>query len=263
MKPGFSCRASAVRTTASRILYLSIAISLFSTLVIPFSLSAQSIVANSPAITAQNRMIVIGFVGWILKHDDTRRSEVKLSEHLRRDYPDTVVTAVFEHYKGGQAHALIMRELNPQHEGTLSDEVKAQARIVIYGHSWGASEAIALARQLKKEGIPVLYTAQVDSVTKIGEHDGVIPSNVLEAVNYFQRYGTLRGRSKIRAEDPKHTRIIGNFHMDYRNHPVACPDYPFYETTVARTHGEIECDPQVWDQIEDTIRSKISLTAKN
>jgi len=225
--------------------------------------SGQDLAAKPSAVSAQSKIIVIGFVGWILRHDDARRSEVRLAERLHSDFPDAVVSAVFEHYKRGQAHALIMRELNPRHEKTLSAEMRSQARIVIYGHSWGASEAISLARELKKEGIPVLFTAQVDSVSKVGEHDGVIPSNVQEAVNFFQRYGTIRGRSKIRAEDPEHTRILGNFRMDYKKNPVACPGYPFYETTIARTHSEIECDPQVWNQIEDAIRGKISLTAGN
>jgi hypothetical protein len=92
-------------------------------------------------------MIVIGFVGWILKHDDTRRSEVKLSEHLRRDYPDTVVTAVFEHYKGGQAHALIMRELNPQ--------VKPFQRVMFFSRQSVGHDPVLIDR--------IAFTAAPDS----------------------------------------------------------------------------------------------------
>jgi hypothetical protein len=120
-------------------------------------------------------LIVIGFVGFVLKHDDLRRGEVQLAARLRNEFPGAVVAQVFANTKCGQAHALILHELNTLHAKHLSPEQKSKARIIIYGHSWGASEAVALAGQLKKEGIPVLLTAQVNSVMKIGEDDGTIP----------------------------------------------------------------------------------------
>jgi len=78
---------------------------------------------------------------------------------------------------------------------------RSSARIILYGHSWGASEAINLARSLQKDGIPVLLTIQIDSIPKIGQNDRWIPANVAQAVNFYQRDGLLHGRRRILAED--------------------------------------------------------------
>src|SRR5208282_259816 len=109
---------------------------------------------------------------------------------------------------------------------TLSAEEKRNARVILYGHSWGASEAITLARELEKEGIPVLLTVQVDSVTKPGQNDKVIPASVAEAANFYQLDGLLHGQPEIRAADPARTSIIGNFRFDYKASLLKCSEYP-------------------------------------
>ena len=81
-------------------------------------------------------------------------------------------------------------------------EEKQKARIVIFGHSWGASETVTLARKLERDGIPVLLTIQVDSVAKVGQNDSVIPANVGQAINFYQPDGIMHGRPQIRAADP-------------------------------------------------------------
>jgi len=207
---------------------------------------AAGAAAQSPP-GARPAPIVIGFVGGALKHDDRRRSEVVLAERLHRDFPAATVR-VFENRKRKEAHALILSDLA---------NGGSRPRIVLYGHSWGGSEAVALARQLASEGIPVLLTVQVDSVQKLGENDASIPPNVQEALNFYQTGGLLRGRRRIVAEDAGHTTILGNIRMRYRRRPAGCAGYPWYETTFARTHSEIECDPAVWNRIEDLIRGKL------
>jgi hypothetical protein len=92
----------------------------------------------------------------------------------------------------------------------------------------------------------------------MGQGDSVIPANVREAVNFFQPDGILHGRKRIRAADPSRTKILGNFQMDYKQRHVTCKDYPWYELKFTKTHLEIECDPQVWNQIEGLIRAKIT-----
>lgn len=43
-----------------------------------------------------------------------------------------------------------------QKEGdALSDDKKRRARIVLFGHSWGASAVVSLSRKLERAGIPV------------------------------------------------------------------------------------------------------------
>ena len=162
------------------------------------------------------RAIVIGFVGGFVRHDARAHSTVQVVEHLRNEYREGVYVQSFENRHRDQAYKEILRRLDGDNDGTLSAEEKQNARIVIFGHSWGASETVTLARKLQKEGIPVLLTIQVDSVSKIGENDAVIPPNVGQAVNFYQPDGIVHGRSQIRAADPARTEILGNFRYDYK-----------------------------------------------
>lgn len=219
--------------------------------------SARPITSSgSPTIPP---VIVIGFVGGFVKHDNAVHSPVQLAARLRADYPSGVYAQVFENRRREKAHQEILRVLNANHDAALSAEEKRNARIIIYGMSWGASETITLAQELEKDGIPVLLTIQVDSVSKIRQNDAVIPANVEEAINFYQPDGLLHGQPKIRAADPAHTRIIGNFKFDYKANPIACDAYPWYDRVFAKFHTEIECDPNVWKQAEALIRSKLSL----
>jgi len=144
-------------------------------------------------------------------------------------------------------------------DGTLSAEEKRSACIILYGHSWGASAAVTLARELDREGIPVLLTVQVDSVAKRGENDRVIPANVAEAANFYQPNGFVHGQPRIRAADPARTHIIGNFRFDYKTTPINCKQYPWYDRLFMKSHIEIECDPKVWTQVESLIHSRLPL----
>jgi hypothetical protein len=207
--------------------------------------------------------IVIGFLGGFLSHDNSVHGGVKLAARLREDYPSDTYVKVFENHREDLAHKEILRLLDADHDGTLSPKEKQSARIVIYGHSWGASETVALARQLEKDGVPVLLTVQVDSVSKFGENDELIPANVAQAVNFYQLNGIVHGRAKIRAADTSRTQIIGNFQYDYDKNPVSCPNYPWFARLLENPHIEIECDPVLLDHIESLIRSKLPQAASN
>jgi pimeloyl-ACP methyl ester carboxylesterase len=151
--------------------------------------------------------------------------------------------------------------LDMNRDGTLTAGEKQNARIIIYGHSWGGSEAIALARELQKDGVPVLLTVQVDSVSKSHQDDALIPANVAQAANFYQPDGLLHGQSEIRAADPSHTRVIGNFRFDYKASPYNCDKYPWYDRVFVKAHTQIECDPRVWEQAESLIRSNLPAIA--
>src|SRR5580658_2340594 len=156
--------------------------------------------ANAPRGSAESakpapQIIVIGFVGGFVRHDDPVHSGVQLAAHLRQDYPSGVYVNTFENHQGDQAHRQVLQLLDTNHDGALSSDEKRDARVVIYGHSWGASETVALANQLNRDGVPVLLTIQVDSVAKSGEDDSVIPANVAQAINFYQSDGLLHGRT--------------------------------------------------------------------
>jgi hypothetical protein len=210
---------------------------------------------NLPAPAA----IVIGFVGGRVRRDNAVHSEVQLANRLEHDYPSGVQVRMFENRRGQQARLEILGLLDTNHDGKLSPDEKRDARIAIYGHSWGASETVTLARALGKEGIPVLLTVQVDSVTKPGEDDESIPANVAQAVNFYQDTGLLHGRPRIRAADASRTQILGNFQFDYTTNSVNCEGYPWYARVFMKPHIEIESDPSVWGQVESLIRSKLRL----
>src|SRR4029077_12962998 len=163
---------------------------------------------------------VIGFVGGFIAHDNPVHSEVQLAARLRKQYPTGVDVETFESYRGERAHQKILKLLDTNQDGTLTVEEKQNARIIIYGHSWGGSQAIYLARALEKDGIPVLLTLQIDSISRPGSNDTTIPANVVQAANFYQSHGLLHGHHDIRAADPGRTRIIGNFLFDYDASPL-------------------------------------------
>jgi hypothetical protein len=201
--------------------------------------------------------IVIGFVGGFVKHDDSVHSGVQLAARLRADYPSGVYVEVFENRRREQAHAKILELLGSGHNGVLSDDERRNARIILYGMSWGGSETIELARELEKDRVPVLLTIQVDSVPKNGQNDRVIPANVAEAVNFYQTDGFLHGVTEIQAADSTHTHILGNYRSEYKSNPLDCNDYPWWDRLFVKQHTEIECDTKVWSQVEALIRAKL------
>jgi hypothetical protein len=232
-------------------------LSLFvSTLFLHSSSAAAAPQANS-GVSAPPSVVVIGFVGGFVRHTDRVHSEVQLAEHLRRDFPSGVTVEMFENHRGKEAHQRVLELLDIDGDGELSRAEKESARIIIYGHSWGASETVNLARQLEKDGIPVLLTIQVDSISKGGQNDTIIPANVVQAANFYQRNGLLHGAPAIHSADPARTRIIGNFRFDYSAKPLRCEQYPWFSRTFMKSHIQIECDPAVWNQVESLVRSSL------
>jgi hypothetical protein len=234
----------------------------------PTSNSARS--ADSPPALASSETtntkinptpppaIVLGFLGGFVRRDDAVHSTVQVAHDLQKDYSGIAWVETFENRRVDDAHDRILRLLGADHHGKPTADEKHAAHIILYGHSWGASAAISLARTLQADGIPVLLTVQVDSIAKSGQNDALIPANVERAANFYQTQGVLHGQPKIRAADTDHTLILGNFRVDYSAKPISCPQYPWFSRIFMRSHIEIECDPSVWHKVEDLIRGQLA-----
>jgi pimeloyl-ACP methyl ester carboxylesterase len=200
--------------------------------------------------------IVIGFVGGFVSSKDTKHPEVEFAAYLRDRYP-SVHVEVFGNHHGRKALHQLINFLDTDHDGILSSLEKEQATVILYGHSWGATETAEFARQLDRLGIPVALTIQVDTIGKPGHKHSAISPNVATAINFYQSGGPLHGQTEIIATDPQRTKILGNIHMTYENLPINCDNYSWYSRTLNKPHHEIENDLRVWDQIASLIDSNL------
>ena len=223
------------------------------------SSSARSLAVPLPAVDSPlHKVIVIGFVGGFVRHDDAKHAEVQFAAQLRGRYASAVDVRVFGNHSGQEALRYVLRLLDTNRDGVLSVPERGQAKIIIFGHSWGGTETVLLARALQQQRIPVLLTIQVDSIAKPGQGDVTIPANVAHAVNFYQSSGLLHGRSEILAMDPERTNIIGNFHMTYKDHPINCDKFPWFARVFTKPHIEIENDPRVWAEAASLIDAELS-----
>lgn len=206
--------------------------------------------------------IIIGFVGGFVRRNDGKHREVQFAAQIRGRYAH-VHAEVYGNHQRARALLQVLTLLDTNRDGVLSASEKQSARIILYGHSWGGSAAIALARELGKDGIPVLLTIQIDSINKLGQTDFLVPANVENAVNFYQTHGLLHGVSEIRAADPATTKIIGNFHMSYKGQRMRCSEYPWYSRMFTKPHIEIESDPRVWDDIGSLIDAELAQDKPN
>jgi pimeloyl-ACP methyl ester carboxylesterase len=206
---------------------------------------------------AVEKAIIIGFVGGFVRSHDMKHPEVQFAAHLREAYPSEVHAEVFSNHDGKHALRRVLQLLSEDEAGLPTSLLKDKARVIIYGHSWGASQAVTLAQDLGRLDIPVSLAILVDSVHKPGHDDAVIPPNVRNFVNFYQTRGLIHGRSAIRASDPKLTNMIGNFRMAYEDRYIDCDNYPWIARHLNKPHHEIENDPLVWEQISSMIDSEL------
>lgn len=240
------------RFAPSRILLAAFLVSAVST--VPLLAEDGAVVSRSPSSVST---IVIGFTGGFVRHDNPYHGPVKLAKSIRESVPRGTYVQVFENRHRKSAYKAILRVLDSDHDGVLTDEEKAHAHIILFGHSWGASAVVLLARELERVGIPVLLTVQVDSVAKLWQRDEIIPENVAAAVNFFQPHGLIHGRPLIRAANTAKTQILGNYRYDYNQSPVRCEGTSWFDRAFMATHIESECDPHLWSRVETLVRQRL------
>lgn len=227
-------------------------------------IACAAALAVSPALSAQVQpipsensasptVIVVGFVGGFVRNDDDRHPEVQIIERLTEQDIYGLHAVAFENRRRGKARKEVLHWLDSDGNGRLSAEEKQNARIILFGDSWGGSAAIKLARDLNRRGIPVLMTIQVDSINKLTGNDCLIPPNVGQALNFYQTRGLVHGCRSIRAADARHTRILGNYRFEYSSQPVGCRSYSWVNRHFFKTHEAMDCDPRVWSQVSEQI----------
>jgi pimeloyl-ACP methyl ester carboxylesterase len=217
------------------------------------SLREERSAITTPSI---RNVIIIGFVGGFVSRDDTKHPEVQFAAYLRDRYP-SIHAEVFGNHHGREALHEVVRLLDTDHDGVLSSAEKKRSTIIIYGHSWGASETVAFARQLGQMDIPVALTIQIDTIAKPGHRASPISPNVASAINFYQTEGPLHGAPEIVAFDPTRTAVLGNIRMTYENRPINCDNYSWYSRTLNKPHHEIENDFRVWDEVASLIDSDL------
>ena len=223
-----------------------------------FAASGNAVVHPQPTPS----YIIVGFVGGFVRHDNSRHGPVKFAERIRGSVPADSYIQVFENRHRKTAYKTILRLLDSDRDGALTDAEKEQAHIILYGQSWGGSAVVLLARELRRVGIPVLLTVQVDSVAKPWQSDRVIPDNVAAAVNFYQPHGIIHGQPEIAAADPLRTQILGNFRFDYRLEPIHCDGLSWYYRFLTPGHAQSECDPHLWSHVEDLVRQRVEPQAR-
>jgi len=201
--------------------------------------------------------LVVGFLGGYERWNDEHRSVRKLVLKLR-ERPGIFAESISNHNQR-IALKLIRRALDTNRDGNLDVEERMQARVILFGQSWGGGATLNIARELDRLGVPVLLTVQVDSV---GVRDRIVPSNVRAAVNFYQHDPlTIEGRSEIRAADSSRTAILGNFEKTYTDRPPdrsTSSNSSWARSTLGGSHARMELDPEVWDSVEHYINEAIA-----
>lgn len=205
------------------------------------------------------KAIVIGFLGGFVRRNDVKHPEALFADYLNSRYGPALHAEVFGNHEAKRALDLIMKRIDNNKEGPQVPADKKTAKIILYGHSWGASQVLTFARELETRGIPVALTVQVDSVRKMGQNDRTVPANVARAVNFYQRKGFTPGRPLVVPADAERTKILGNFHMIYKDPNIRCDNYRWFSRVLNKPHHLIENDPHVWDQIVSLIDSELAL----
>ena len=206
---------------------------------------------STPTPIAKDDTLILGFMGGRDSWNNTKVGVGRIAERLRERGLAGVHIETVENRKRNLALRLVRAALDANGDGQFQSSERQQARIVVYGQSFGGAAVVKFARQLDALNIPILLTIQVDSV---GRDDGMIPPNVRAAANIYQDNGRLiRGEAPVRAADPTRTKILGNFRFDYADSPIDVSDLPWYKTLARIAHAKMDRDPKVWNKVEALI----------
>ncbi len=241
----------------SRLLYLRNLLIFAGAVCAPLARAQHLAELSVPTPIPAGSTLVVGFLGGYERWDDEHRSVRRLVLKLRAQ--KGVFAESLSNHNQKTALKFILRALDTNRDRKLDFAERARARIILFGQSWGGAATIDVARELDRLGVPVLLTAQVDSV---GLRDQVVPPNVRAAVNFYQHDPlTIEGQSEIRAADPSKTAILGNFEESYVRRPIDASNASnssWARSTLGGSHARMELDPAIWNSVEQYINEAIS-----
>lgn len=190
-------------------------------------------------------MLVVGFLGAWEDWDNAKRSVRKLALDLRgRQLPGVYVETAGNHQR--RVILRYIREaLDQNRDRKLSAEEKQSVQFIFYGQSFGGAAAVKLARDLKKLGVPVRLTVQIDSV---GKDDDRIPPNVSRALNLYQHDpGPVSGRVRNQGRQPfednhsgQHPLLLFLPQGQHGGLPLDCPAYGSVALEDGQRSGGVE-----------------------
>ena len=206
---------------------------------------------STPTPLRDQETLILGFMGGRDSWDNTEVGVGRMAQRLRDHHLPGVHVETVENRKRDLAVRLVRESLDLNGDGRLQKAEQSNARIIIYGQSFGGAAVVKFARQLCALHIPVLLTVQVDSV---GLNDSAIPPNVFRAANLYQDNGWLiRGEAPIRPRNPERTKILGNFRFDYDGSNIDLSHLPWHKTLGRVAHARMSRDPAVWRKVEELI----------
>jgi hypothetical protein len=222
-----------------------------------FSQRASDI--NVPTPLPDGDILVIAFMGGRDAWHDRNVGVGRMAAALRARSLGNVHIVTIENLKRSLAVDLVKRAFDWDDNGKFEPKTIQQARLIVYGQSWGGAAVVKFAHELQALGIPILLSVQVDSV---GIGDETIPANVRRAANFYQRNGKLiRGEPEIRATDPTRTTILFNQLHDYSKKEIKMRKRPWWKSVVRTDHLKMDDDQEVWNAVEQLILEEIA-TAK-
>ena len=124
-----------------------------------------------------DQTLILGFLGGLERWDDESRGVRKLAIKIDALKLSNVHIETLENRKRDLAIRFIRNTFDHDQNGFLDDRERDSVRLILYGHSLGGAAVVETSRELKRMGVPILLTVQIDSVDLVYD-DHLIPSNV-------------------------------------------------------------------------------------
>jgi len=210
----------------------------------------------TPTPLASGSTLILGFLGSGERVPDADMPVVQLAQRLRAlDLPGVYVETA-EYSRRSAALKLIEAASGRDEKGRCTSVGCREVRILLYGRGAGAEALVKLAHELKQRSLPVALAVEVDSSAS---QDELIPANVARAANLYGTHRlSLRGRTRIHAEDSEKTKILGNLQFTEAGRWVDMSSREEEQDLSAHKPGDDpESDPQVWNRVEDYILDEL------